>query len=76
MRYLIVLDFSGSCKFIFNKVNEVDNKLNIEILKFINNDIELLLFSKNDYKYFSDKIINTKYLNKRFEICGVIIKNT
>jgi len=62
MRYLIVLDFSGSCKFIFNKVNEVDNKLNIEILKFINNDIELLLFSKNDYKYFSDKILNKKYL--------------
>jgi len=76
MRYIIVLDFSGSCKFIFNKVNEVDNKLNIEILKFINNDSELLLFSKNDYKYFSDKILNTKYLNKRFEICGVIIKNT
>ena len=63
MRYIIVLDFSASvCKFIFNKVNEVDNKLNIEILKFINNDSELLLFSKNDYKYFSDKILNKKYL--------------
>ena len=63
MRYIIVLDLSGSvCKFIFNKVTEVDNKLNIEILKFINNDSELLLFSKNDYKYFSDKILNKKYL--------------
>ena len=30
MRYIIVLDLSGSsCKFIFNKVTEVDNKLNI-----------------------------------------------
>ena len=77
MRYIIVLDFSGSsCKFIFNKVTEVDNKLNIEILKFINNDSELLLFSKTDYKYFSDKLLNTKYLNERFEICGTIIKNT